>query len=229
MDADFIKKIGELTVPLGTFFGVYSEPRPFFKDSKKCLKDGVFEYRCGTIIVTFQQLHMDHNADGTITLEYQPATTILSMNLPYELPSLNLEYNTEIKARRGLDDLLKGEELFRGQANRHLDSGIYYPAGRLWAKINRTAFSLTVVEAMKGRFLIGYADDHMQKDNDSEYEIAPLATAWLLAQIFPEDTVLRQSYDWIARNCALNLGNIASIEKTLENICSGSFDALAVN
>lgn len=201
------EKIGNIIAPLATFFEVFPN---------------IYATRSGTIIIGAQPTRSscDTENGGAATYEYGFATPIVSFNLPYEPAIQDYWHDPETKARRAVKDLLEGEELFRGQANRHLDSGIYYPAGRAWKKINRTAFSLTVVEASQGRFLVGYSDDHMQKDKCAEYEIAPLAIAWLLARAIPGDVSLRQSYDWIVRTCAVTLGDIANIEQTLEGICA---------
>ena len=202
------EKIGNIIAPLALFFEMFPD---------------IYGARSGTIIIGAQPLRSLLTTEDDkpfIVYEYGLATPIVSFNLPYEKVNQDYCYDTETKARRAIKDLLEGEELFRGQPNRHLDSGIYYPAGRSWKKINRTAFSLTVVEALQGRFLVGYSDDHMQKDKCAEYEIAPLAIAWLLAQVIPGDVSLKQSYDWISRTCALTLGDIASIEQTLEGICA---------
>ena len=184
--------------------------------------DEIYAGRHGSIMICTQAAYVTALGSTAKSIGYNPPRSVVSLDLPYGAVTPDIGFSTDALARCAISDFMDGQKLFRGQPNRHLDSGIYYPIRRFWAKDNPNPYSLTVIESSEDRFLVGYADDRMQKDKSAEYEIAPIAIAWLLTWIFRTNVVLQQSYDWIVRNCRISLREIITIEETLEGICANS-------
>lgn len=161
------------------------------------VKQDTEEYspRQGAIVIQGQETrHVNDCAGGSIVnLIYLPPKPAIELQ-----SKKNAEEFVEM-ATKSIESLTNGEGLFKDQANRHLDSGIYQPAQPLYVDTPSSPFSLMVLETTFGRILVGYADNHMKTFLHPRDDIH-IAVAKTLATMFPADTELVKSYEWLLRS-----------------------------
>lgn len=151
--------------------------------------------RQGAVVIQGQQSrHTNDCAGGSIVnLVYLPPKPVVRLQ-----SKKNSDEYVEM-ATKSVRTLTDGEGLFKDQANRHLDSGIYQPAQPLYVDVPSSPFSLMVLETTFGRILVGYADNHMTTFLHPKNDIH-IAVAKTFAAMFPADTELTRSYEWLLRS-----------------------------